>query len=1442
VTATHTITLTGNVARGTGSGNNVSSALPAIKRNVRITGSASYYLNFNNTSSAYGFGFKLGSATNTQGITNPSLYLQNVRVYMGSYSGASSNTHYLIQNESSGSIKAWNVTIDGLTHTAASSTTTATETTAGLMNAPDSYLTITGNSIWNTSRDISIQASKVTANVASWTQLRYAISSINKTTDNSTEHTINLTANITRGSDNSQLPEISRSLKIQSSASTRYKIDFGNTINNTSSANNRHGFVLANRTMYSPTFTLANVDVTMGDYNSGSGVVDNHYLVRSLNTSTNTNNWKVYLENVKDVTTSGSTSAGLFKGQYNQLTLTGDMVWTSTHSAKIVSSRMLVNVDSWARLTTAINLINYTVENANVHEINLTGNISRGTGANIPTINRQVKILQSNYTIDFEVNSWDLLYTAILLTNLKEDSAVAHTIRLTGNVTRGTGQKLPEINRSITFEGNGNTVNFSNTSGNIGAGFILATRKTLSPQVNVKNLTVIMGNLASNPNQEALSNHYFIRHTDAGITATSAGTDTGTATGGQYWTVSLYNVSHQGNSTAGLFRSQNSILKIPGGTINWVTTHAFNSTVETLPGTTGSGTNTRPSTYTAVSSSAGVIVARGVEITNSAVVNIEGTYTLIRIRPSDIRYDTFFRIDNSTVTLASSYTHAIWAGSHTSSEQITDLFNPLSFEVNGQSAVLKASGGHGQIGTGTAQDSEHGHAVIALNGRQTTVTPAIKITNGATVKASSGENNPNERSLPAFIASVRNGVVEVSNQSLLEATSNGNNNNYGAALRLRGVGYQTFNLDNATLRVVRRPSVSAAPAMRFYNFANAFNVTNGGQLYVHNNNNVTPTQGAATSRDGGNQGIQYVTASGGNTSNKSSFSVSCPESERDCGSKVEIIAQSGAAITMDHTATIELLYGAEFVARGRSATADYAIFDAPIVTFTTRYPGFYDFENMRGQQTRHGFTGARGGRVFNVENNSSYYSFGATFAAWQLGTDHYYAPMVALPAVAEFRLTGVNFGRIDSVTSEYQSYFTAALDTLSVVGGNQKLANASRISGFDKETPTVQLDLGVPTNANTQVAGNIVFEQGLNEYRPLYKETATVIVSIKDVTGTQVFTQTYEPAVEKAGQFAIALPVDSNFCFRQSNAGCFLPHGYTVQVEASLVNALGQTVEIGKVTETVRDVTPPRPVKVDLAASTVTVNGGTVRVTPSTISDSHPPTAVRLKIRDTSEWIKMTEDIGAFYHVFPEGVLHKGDVIGIYASNEVNDTEWYRVAINPLVHQKIGGRANNINPTNQVTFGQAIFEPRAQIVVGDGALSLIVPNFDFGSHPSGFFKDESFIGKTVNGGTLQVIDTRENPGWTLTAAISTAFKRKQDEVGLDLQLAYYIQNREQQQVGNTLTFTGKEKITNLSESWNMDEAGLALRAENQFILAGNYQGVITWNLKSGMPNEGGQSQ
>ena len=556
-----------------------------------------------------------------------------------------------------------------------------------------------------------------------------------------------------------------------------------------------------------------------------------------------------------------------------------------------------------------------------------------------------------------QVSNWAEFRAAVA------DVSVDH-ITLANSITRSTvaNEHLANIDRNLTINGNGHTLDMGGNNNRV---FILA-RRAEETFFSIENLRF------TNMRMD-----YVVIHNDTSSAATQAGRFT------ENWVIQLRNVDHvEAETPAALVKAQNSEVILTGN-ISWNTTNTRNST--------------------ATGSTSGMIVVRGVTITNNANVDLRARHIVFNINPNTRDFETFFVVSGgATVNLYSRERATLWMN------RSRNVNNPVFFLVTGEGTVLNAS----SDGAGSGQ----ANGVITIAGGNPNIeeSSSIIVNHGARLYANSlRQVGSGTRGMPAFISRISSGTFNIMGEGTrVELTSLGGDNTSGAVLTFPNLGQQNLNvLDRAELVVNRLRGASSASGIRFQGSGNTFNVYNHARVVVNNAGSGSASNTANSALHFTHGGAMHVFL----------------------GGTVELYADFGPAVRSNAGMFVNTTLGVRdrstFIARGRTSGASGgAITTERSMLFILDNAAEFDIANLR----------PGGGRVFNVTGILSGLAIvNAELRLWAQGSDVNAAPTQQWPRM-EILASGAFYARLQE--SSYPSF------SQEVLGANG-FRDYSRIQG-----------------------------------------------------------------------------------------------------------------------------------------------------------------------------------------------------------------------------------------------------------------------------------------------------------------------------------------------------------------------------------------------------------
>ena len=531
----------------------------------------------------------------------------------------------------------------------------------------------------------------------------------------------------------------------------------------------------------------------------------------------------------------------------------------------------------------------------------------------------------------WEVSNWQDLRQAI--TDVNDGKAtkillMSDVARDTNGATNGTAvaNDLPVITRSVEIDGGGHTLTAQ------APGITTAINRNLFAYRGAGPGTITLKNIKVNrPNATTT---VMIAYSNTGTPAVTGTLRTSVMANSRNWTINLENFESSGNQPAGLVNNCD-------GTVSFSGTIVWNQT-----------------------SSSG---ADEYNCINARILNVNGGSNTINATSRVYRsMPTANNVNNGTTVTIQDGAKVNWKTNRTGEIQVVEINDggwttatscPANFIVKGADTKVEIEGNGNAIGTVGATVSMSGGS----GGFQVIEGGYLHVYSSAGNLASTSENNGGQ---PAIIQEVLGGTFKIGKDSTMSAESNGNSHVYGATVRLRDVGNQTWDIDGGKFEVIKNRGQASAVRLGAGG-NNTFRVRNGGQVSIYN-------KGSGVAVNELNCGIQFYS----------------PDWTFDLQgdlSTVQIVADYGPALsTTYNNGTIAMGQGTVFVAKGRTAGAANGAFRATGTgfKFNANNPYFYDFANTR----------PGGGRVFEVGSTSatateSYFeSLNSDISFWRSGT------------------------------------------------------------------------------------------------------------------------------------------------------------------------------------------------------------------------------------------------------------------------------------------------------------------------------------------------------------------------------------------------------------------------------------------------------------------------
>ncbi|WP_429976860.1 WxL domain-containing protein [Enterococcus sp. AZ051] len=601
----------------------------------------------------------------------------------------------------------------------------------------------------------------------------------------------------------------------------------------------------------------------------------------------------------------------------------------------------------------------------------------------------------------------------------------------------------------------------------------------------------------------------------------------------------------------------------------------------------------------------------------------------------------------------------------------------------------------------------------------------------------------------------------------------------------RGSTKGQLTINHSGLSIDKRDGERIRGALNIVGGDNELLVENGGSLNIVNEGSGTPDDSTTSNANAGvgfrNYDYEYNTTLISNND----FIV------RDPGSRIDIQAKYGAAVTMSTAGTVfdgsvTVKNQGYFVATGNTAGNNSGVFVGRLVHVTFDNPLFIDFTNYR--------TG--GGQVFGVSNaNSTFTGINSDLALWENNSDLLGDPFLNFRKL-DYSFRGINYDTLVSSSDPDQ----LNTDTLGTTG----LLSYTRISSNNGRWAIAD-ELRVPTNADKKIHGRVSLPVGLDDSRPAWDDEALVTVEVESPSGetTQEYTtktvgDTNEsPGISiygeepRGGLFEIDLdePLEAGSKVRISKVELTsgeLTDGFEHQI-------LTDTVEVFPII-------PPTPAQFSssiIAQDSAAIQGVTDNL-DAEVTATHNGEPLN------TESVSVDAD-GRFSLDLSEVSLEIDDEIQVF----LRDAEGSAVAAGVVNPPETNNTRGNINPSTELIFHDVTFEPATTLIVGDlgpvspvdpldpeievdpenkpelpedqGQLSIdFVSSFNFGSQAISVH-DQTYYAKpqrllnedgTVNEDEerpnyVQISDRRsenERNGWTLAVTQKEQFKGEENQV------------------------------------------------------------------------------
>ncbi|MBX8979362.1 WxL domain-containing protein, partial [Enterococcus gallinarum] len=456
-------------------------------------------------------------------------------------------------------------------------------------------------------------------------------------------------------------------------------------------------------------------------------------------------------------------------------------------------------------------------------------------------------------------------------------------------------------------------------------------------------------------------------------------------------------------------------------------------------------------------------------------------------------------------------------------------------------------------------------------------------------------------------------------------------------------------------------------------------VDQGGKLYIYNLGDGIPND---SQKHAPNAGLTFK------------FGNSNKIIVKDPGSEVSIIAKNGSAITASSpevnqptSLDIEVSNGGYFSAVSNTATVKSGTVAASILNINFDNPLFLDFRNLQSD----------GGVIFSTKNNTStLVASNSDLALWHRLSDLDSDPTFNFQRL-DYSFSGKNFSTL--VSTSRPKYLNTSII------GTSGLSQFSRLSSNNGRWAIAD-ELRVPTNADNKIHGRVSLPVGLYDSRPAWDNEATVTIEVESPSGEKKQEYTAKTVGNTKESPGISIYGEK-------------PRGGLFEIELDEPLEAGSKVRISKVeltsgelgegfehqilTDTVEvfPIIPPKPAKFSssiIAQNTTTLQGVTDNLDAEvTATLNGEPLNI--------EAVAVEAD-GRFLLDLSEVSLEVDDEIQVF----LRDTEGSAASagiVNPPETNNIRG---NINPSTELTFHDATFEPATTLIVGNvGSVSPLDP-------------------------------------------------------------------------------------------------------------------------------------
>ena len=663
------------------------------------------------------------------------------------------------------------------------------------------------------------------------------------------------------------------------------------------------------------------------------------------------------------------------------------------------------------------------------------------------------------------VTTWQQLRAAI-------SDPTVDVIELGADILRdatptNTTTDLPLINRTLTVDGKGFSLDFRPGGGTTviaRSGFQLAS--TIS---GTSPATFTLTNIdirRPNGGVYALING---QYGTGGVGWSEWDTSAGAVNATKNWIVDLSEISHSLVPSSGLATVAGATIRMHGN-VSWDSTTGTNSNTSTINARqviiSGSDTNVSLRNNARTNDDHPLVIMSATEMRNSFIVN-DGAKVFL---------ENLGTARTQVVSMLAGTTNG------TISEFIVDG-EGTDLEIKGWGAGTDTKGATVTMTAAPATSSKGGGG-------------GFKITGGATMNVHAARpSNGTNHGMPGLIQEIDGGEFIVDGEgSILTVRSDGADNDYAGAVRIRIVGNQTLKVSNLGTLTVYRPfrnTTLQAPGIRFGDGQrNSCIVESGGLILVRNegSNTISTVDNSFT-----NAAVVFnapyfnFDVSGGKMNSEGEW----------IPSAIELIADRGPAIGGGSAnGSITVGDGAVFLAEGNvnaaqannsTGTGTAAVISAgDRFSFTTNSPQYYNFMNTNPR------TGAL---VFSTGAYSTYQSIDTDVAVWgnginRMGTaavtpaNSSFNPVDGDPykswTLADFSLSGANF---PTLVSTADSTFNMGVDSY----GSRGMVPYHRVSG-NNAPPTIR-EMIQPTNADLYVRATGTVAEGLDfRGRPVWTD------------------------------------------------------------------------------------------------------------------------------------------------------------------------------------------------------------------------------------------------------------------------------------------------------------------------------------------------------------------